>query len=306
MLGTRRWRDGLVRELNEGSEVAETARGPMEYRAEGAAPFVLCVHGGPGGYDQGKLVAEAVFADFGTIAVSRPGYLRTPLATGRTFEEQADALAALLDALGIDRVAVYGASAGGPPSIHFAGRHPDRIVALLLTCAVTTVYPVHVPAWARAMIFSDTGSRLQTWFFDRFPRAALKTLLAQSSTFDAAEKEAEADRVLNDSARFAFARGLQHSLAPYGVRRAGLENDLEQFARIEGPLPLEKVQCPTLICHGRRDGDVDYEHAETAHRLIPDSRLHTLEQGGHIVWFSAGAEEMYRVQREFLRERLVS
>ena len=169
MLGTRKWRDGLVRELNEGSEVAETARGPMEYRAEGAAPFVLCVHGGPGGYDQGKLVAEAVFADFGTIAVSRPGYLRTPLATGRTFEEQADALAALLDALGIDRVAVYGASAGGPPSIHFAGRHPDRIVALLLTCAVTTVYPVYVPAWARAIIFSDTGSRLQTWLFERFP-----------------------------------------------------------------------------------------------------------------------------------------
>ena len=305
MFGTRQWREGLVRELNRGAEVAETARGPLEYRKEGEAPFILCVHGGPGGYDQGRLVAAA-FADFGTISVSRPGYLRTPLATGRTFEEQADALAALLDALGIDRVAVYGASAGGPPSIHFAERHPDRIVALVLTCAVTTVYPVNVPAWARAMIFSDTGSRLQTWLFDRFPRATLKVLLAESSTFDAAEKEAEAERILNDPARLEFTRALQYSLAPYGARRAGLENDLEQFARIEGPLPLEKIQCPTLICHGRRDGDVDHEHAETAHRLIPNSTLHTLEQGSHLVWCSEGAEEMLRVQREFVREHLGS
>ena len=303
MFGTRKWREALVRALNRGSEVAGTARGSMEYRTEGAAPFVLCVHGGPGGYDQGRLVAAA-FADFGTISVSRPGYLRTPLATGRTFEEQADALAALLDTLGIDRVAVCGASAGGPPSIHFAGRHPGRVAALLLTCAVTTVYPVHVPAWARAMIFSDTGSRLQGWFFDRFPRVALKQLLAQSSTFDAAEKEADAQRILNDPVHFEFARALQQSLAPYGSRRAGLENDLEQFARIEGPLPLEKIQCPTLICHGRRDGDVDYEHAETAHRLIPNATLHTLERGSHIVWISEGAEEMLRVQREFLREHL--
>lgn len=305
MFGTRKWREGLVRELNRDSELAETARGPMEYGKEGEAPFVLCVHGGPGGYDQGKLVGAA-FADFGTISVSRPGYLRTPIATGRTFEEQADALTALLDALGIDRVAVYGASAGGPPSIHFAGRHPDRVAALLLTCAVTTVYPVHVPAWARAMIFSDTGSRVQGWFFDRFPRAALKQLLAQSSTFDAAGKEAEARRILNDSVHFEFAQALQQTLAPYGARRAGLENDLVQFARIEGPLPLEKIRCPTLICHGRRDGDVDYEHAETAHRLIPNSRLHTLERGSHLVWCSEGADEMLRVQREFLREHLGS
>ncbi len=305
MFGTRKWRDGLVRELNRDSELAETARGQMEYRKEGEAPFILCVHGGPGGYDQGKLVGAA-FADFGTISVSRPGYLRTPIATGRTFEAQADALAALLDTLGIDRVAVYGASAGGPPSIHFAGRHPDRVVAVLLTCAVTTVYPVHVPTWARAIIFSDAGSRLQGWLFDRFPGATLKQLLAQSSTFDAEEKEAEARRILNDPVHFDFARALQQTLAPYGPRRAGLENDLVQFARITRPLPLENIQCPTLICHGRRDGDVDYEHAETAHRLIPNSRLHTLEQGSHLVWCSEGAEEMLRVQREFLREHLAS
>ena len=304
MFGFEKWRDGLIEELNQGSEVMETAKGPMEYSKEGSSPFVLYGHGGPGGYDQGLLLAGKLKGAYGTLSVSRPGYLRTPLATGRTFEEQADAMAALLDAVGIDRVAVSGASAGGPPAIHFAARHPDRIVALLLTCAVTTVYPVHVPAWARAMVFSDRGSQLQTWLFDHFPRPMIKMMLTQSSTFKVRERELEAARIMSDPARYEFARGLQYSQAPGGRRRAGLENDLDQFELIDGPLPLSKIQCPTLICHGRRDGDVGYDHAETAHRLIPNSRLHTLENGGHVVWLSEGAEEMHRLQMQFLQEHL--
>ena len=80
----------------------------------------MVLHGGPGGHDQGFAAASLARAGYGVIAPSRPGYLRTPLSTGRTFEEQADALAALLDALEVDRVVPYGVSAGGPPTIHFA------------------------------------------------------------------------------------------------------------------------------------------------------------------------------------------
>lgn len=47
------------------------------------------------------------------IIPSRPGYLRTPLSVDRTPKEQAEALAALLDTLKIDKVAVVGGSGGG-------------------------------------------------------------------------------------------------------------------------------------------------------------------------------------------------
>ena len=79
------------------------------------------------------------------IAVSRPGYLRTPAEVGKTPEEQADAFAALLDALKVDKAIMTGISAGGPPSMQFALRHPDRCAALLLVSAVTERIPVPEP-----------------------------------------------------------------------------------------------------------------------------------------------------------------
>src|SRR5688500_8437741 len=38
--------------LNAGSKIAITPYGPIEYAMSGAGPVVLCMHGGPGGYDQ--------------------------------------------------------------------------------------------------------------------------------------------------------------------------------------------------------------------------------------------------------------
>jgi len=51
------------------------------------------------------------------IAVSRPGYLGTPLADGETPEAQADLYAALLDTLGIARAV----SSRSPPAAERAG-----------------------------------------------------------------------------------------------------------------------------------------------------------------------------------------
>lgn len=65
------------------------------------------------------------------IAPSRPSYGGTPLGTGCTPVEQADALAALLDTLGLEQVAVLAMSGGGPSGYALAGAHPDRVCCLL-------------------------------------------------------------------------------------------------------------------------------------------------------------------------------
>jgi pimeloyl-ACP methyl ester carboxylesterase len=137
-----RWKEGLFKELLAGGKIADTKMGPIEYAVNGdAGPCVIVMHGEPGGYDQtAALFGDMLGKGFRVISWSRPGYVRTPLSVARTFEEQADAAAALLDALNIDRVAVLGFSAGGPPAIHFAARHPERTWALILECAVTMRY----------------------------------------------------------------------------------------------------------------------------------------------------------------------
>ena len=73
------------------------------------------------------------------IAPSRPGYGRSSPA--KNYEEVADKLAALLDAIGIEQVAaVHCMSGGGPPAIMFAVRHPQKTKILLTECKVTGGY----------------------------------------------------------------------------------------------------------------------------------------------------------------------
>jgi proline iminopeptidase len=44
---------------------------------------------------------------------------------------------------------------------------------------------------------------------------------------------------------------------------------------------LGAVTCPTLILHGRHD-PIPLEASEAAARALPDARLVTLEQSGHV------------------------
>ncbi|WP_428834589.1 alpha/beta fold hydrolase [Nonomuraea maheshkhaliensis] len=66
------------------------------------------------------------------IAISRFGYLRTPLPADASPAAQADALAAALDALEISSAAVMGVSAGAPSAVQLALRHSRKVSALAL------------------------------------------------------------------------------------------------------------------------------------------------------------------------------
>src|SRR5262245_20535811 len=121
------------RRVSTGSTVVETRCGPIEYAERGKGPPVLAVHGAGGGFDQGLLLgAPLIDHGYRVVAMSRFGYLRTPLPADASAEAQADAHACLLDALRIDRAPVFGVSAGGPSSIQLCLRHPDRCNAMIL------------------------------------------------------------------------------------------------------------------------------------------------------------------------------
>jgi 2-hydroxy-6-oxonona-2,4-dienedioate hydrolase len=66
--------------LLAGSQLAQTACGPVEYTVVGSGPAVLVIHGAGGGYSQAQRFTQALAdAGFTAIAMSRFGYLRTPL-----------------------------------------------------------------------------------------------------------------------------------------------------------------------------------------------------------------------------------
>lgn len=107
------------------SQTAHTTFGRIEYLDRGQGLPVLVVHGSPGGHDQGSLMADfLVAAGLRAIIPSRPGYLGSELtAANRSIDGTADAHAALMATLGIDRFAVLCWSGGGPSCWRLAARH---------------------------------------------------------------------------------------------------------------------------------------------------------------------------------------
>ncbi|MCB0108795.1 MAG: hypothetical protein KDE53_22900, partial [Caldilineaceae bacterium] len=81
-------------------QTVETTQGIIEYVEVGEGPVVVTIHGAMGGYDQSLFLAQTIGApSYRYLAISRPGYLGTPLRSGTTPAQQADLIAALLDAL---------------------------------------------------------------------------------------------------------------------------------------------------------------------------------------------------------------
>ena len=62
-----------------------TSQGNVEYTEIGEGPAVVTIHGAMGGCDQSLILAQTI-GDFGYryIAVSRPGYLGTPIGSGKS------------------------------------------------------------------------------------------------------------------------------------------------------------------------------------------------------------------------------
>ncbi|MEW9571344.1 homoserine O-succinyltransferase [Rhodanobacter sp. Si-c] len=92
-----------------------------------------------------ELVAEGAAIDLGGFRVLAIDWL-TPAELGTTTissEDQADALAALLDALGIARAhAFVGSSYGAMVALAFAARHPQRAERLVLLAGAHRAHPL--------------------------------------------------------------------------------------------------------------------------------------------------------------------
>lgn len=111
----------------QGSLIAITAAGPIEYADRGSGIELLSIHGAGGGYDQGITNADdLVGKGFRVIAPSRFGYLRTPIPPDSSPAAQADAHAALLSQPSVPKAMVIGISAGARSAVELAIRHRTR------------------------------------------------------------------------------------------------------------------------------------------------------------------------------------
>jgi 2-hydroxy-6-oxonona-2,4-dienedioate hydrolase len=283
--------------IASGSEVAQTACGPIEFAQKGSGPAVLVVHGAGGGFDQGMdFGGHLEDVGFRVIAMSRFGYLRTPLPADASDAAQADAHACLLDALGIERAAIIGASAGAPSALQFAVRHPRlcRALGLLVPAAYVpkpgNAQPLDPPASTQWVFDTALRSDFLFWAAIRVARDTLTTAVLATRP-EVVEEASPQEQARVDAM-------LRHIL-PVSQRRLGLLNDAAVTSTLRRA-PLERVEAPTLVLGLDDDLFGTMPGARYTAEQIRGARLVTFPRGGH-VWVGRDTEV-----RRALRELVAS
>lgn len=283
--------------------VTPTRFGPIQHIDSGEGEILVSLHGGLGGFDQSWLLARALLADLApwrVLALSRPGYLETPLAVGKTPEAQADAYAALLDRLGIENAVVAAVSAGGPSALQFALRHPDRCRAVLLVSAATG--RLDVPRRVRLRL------HVVTWLIRLGMEARLRRKVLSDPRATAARSIADPDvleRTLADPEAGSLFLALQEGVMTQAARRLpGTANDTRLLQALP-EMPLDRLRVPVLVIHGTADPVVPLSHAERVARNVPGARLCAIEGGEHVALFTH-LDEVRNAVSVFLAETVLA
>jgi pimeloyl-ACP methyl ester carboxylesterase len=274
------------------NSIAQTKKGPIEYRVVGQGPAVLVLNGGhtncnsPFGHEQ-------FFLDQGCRLVipSRPGYGKTPSATGKTAEAFADVLVELLNHLRLEQVIVIGISAAGPTALQLTGRHPERVSKLILQNAVTGgKFPALGIRLSAYLVFNPWVERW-TWAafrsFARFaPLRALRSMMGSLSSLDPTQVVATMSREQQQAA-LAFLLASRSG--------SGFLHDLQHHCG-----DLRRITAPALIIESKYDGSVDASHAAYAADHIADAELFVSPAESHLLWFSSYNAAIEEKMRAFL------
>lgn len=269
-----------------GSLLLTTRCSPIEYQEAGSGIPLLAIHGSGGGYDQGMAFA-GVLVDQGirVIAMSRFGYLRTPMHADGSAAAQADAHVCLLDALGIRHAAVMGGSAGAPSALQMAIRHPERVSALVLLVPLTYKPPAladsapPMPAWIENAMMRLIGSDFLFWAAIHVARnQVIKVVLATPPELLKAASPEERARI----------DAMLDNILPVSARAGGLRADTAAGKHL-APTPLASIQAPTLIISARDDRYGTYASAEYTATQIPGATFIGFDRGGH-TWVGHDAE----------------
>jgi pimeloyl-ACP methyl ester carboxylesterase len=146
---------------------------------------------------------------------------------------------------------------------------------------------------------ADFGAWVASLLGRYWPRILIRSLLNASEDLARSKVKGRLAYVLQHPEQVAFVRRLVASGMPLSVRQTGLWNDLHQFEHLP-VYPLERITCPTLVVHGRADGNVPLAHAEFVARTVPDAELFALDDCGHLIWIGPEAGQYRERVRAFL------
>ena len=182
-----------------------------------------------------------------------------------TLADMADDGVGLLDALGIERAHIVGASMGGMIAQHLAARHPDRCLSLT-TVFSTTGNPKLPPARPEAMKALITR-----------PDSTEEGVLVEHGMMLARTIGSPGYPAPEDRLRERTLASVRRSCYPEGPTRhlSAIVADGDRRAM------LRDIAVPTLVLHGEDDPLVPCEGGRDTAASIPGAKLKTIPGWGH-------------------------
>ena len=173
-------------------------------------------------------------------------------------------LECVVDAAGLERFAIFGASQGSAFAIAYAARHPERVSHLIL-------YGGFARGWKKRGTPTEIAQRetqvrlIELGWGSNEPsfRQVFATQFMPDASLDMI-------RAFNDL--------MPLTSSAQNAARIFLSNgdiDVQAEAR--------QVRCPTLVVHGRGDQRIEFEEGRRIAALVPDARFITLETRNHIM-----------------------
>lgn len=260
--------------------------GRLAYEEEGdpdGAPVLFC-HGWPASRLQGAgFGVEARELGLRILAPDRPGIgLSTPQ-PGRSLLDWPPLVTEMMDQLEIDRFCILGVSGGGPYTLATAWAMGPRVQAAVVVSGAPPLGPDVEPdalfpiyRWLLQVYRLRPGLlRRAFWLARPFltlkpPRWAWPYILRCTAPSDA--QALSSGEVLEGS--FACYREAWRNSA------MGVVDDAEVYAHPWG-FPVEEIQCPVRIWHGRADRSFHWRLAERLAERLPSAELRLMEHEGH-------------------------
>jgi pimeloyl-ACP methyl ester carboxylesterase len=228
------------------------------------APAVLLLHGFGSSLQTWDAVAEGLQQNFRVLRIDLPGAgLTGPDPTGDYSDERGEqVLAALLDTLGLQQVAVLGHSMGGRLAWRFAAAHPQRVSALVLLAPDGFASPGF-----------EYGKPPEVGPLVQLMRYSLPKTMVRMGL-----KPAFADPAQMSDALVTRYHDLM--LAP-GVRGALIER-MQQMRLVEPTPYLQRITAPVLLLWGAQDQMIPVANAQDYQRVLPNAQLVVLPGQGHL------------------------
>ena len=184
---------------------------------------------------------------------------------------------AVLDAVGVERVILWGATDGGPLAIAFAAQYPERVAGLLLL-----------------------GTTAKYAASDDYPWGVAETTISSFMRVDAVDR----GRAVMDMSS-TRQRGSGGQAGPEAIAEVFQRVPRQSWRKVvlsvgaeDARSMLVDVQAPTLIVHDPENAYIPVQAAHHLHERIPGSRLVISDEWGRPLL----GDELWRTIEDFCQE----